>query len=562
MKRLSNIITCLIACLLCCLYTNAATESPEYDYGEIQIGETYKMKDECVYHATFTATKDGYLHVYSTTTNTLRPFKEWCGTTVATMAKQDNGFNLLRLSLGNSSTYNYEFPVKAGDTFYFCGRTFKGEDVDVTFKLEEKKTIEFLSASVDEGEIVSPSEVSSIIFNFNRPVVIASAVIVYGDGMEESVTAGTLSTCGISVGIRDVLVKLSTNGLINEGETFELKIKGVQEDPSDITDGSAPIVYGDVSVRLKVGELPAMLQSATIDGVPVTANTKFLTYYAPGTGVLTLTFTKKLDSKYGEGLIRFGDSDQADNGGYYQEYNAEHRNGKDGNFTLKVEGNQVIIDFSGKRRAVSDMVSSTESNRGVDFTTINLEISKVTDTDGNRAYTTSSKTAGRFNYSFKIDVPEANVSSDFTPGNGSSIKNVDNIEIWITDEQSLTYDGVKFAYLDENGTEQEIIVRDYTREEDEEEEDAIILTVPVPEAMKTTNNVVVSLNNVSCVDGKDYSNVVAAKYNVVETGISGINANSSISERAFSLNGQAVNKNALGTSKSIIISGGKKVIAE
>lgn len=557
MKRLQYFITSLIACLFIGISASAA-DKDEVNLGEIKLGETYNMKDDGYFYGSFTATEDGYLHVFSNSTNTLRPFKEWAGSAKATMAKNNNNFNLLQIRLKDNYSYNYEFHVTAGTTYYFCGSTMKGDNINVSFEKAEK-TIEYFGASSEEGETVSPTTTSSISFSFNRPVVSSAAAIIYGEGKEESVSARSSSyACTASADIKDALVRLANADLIKEGDEFTVILKGVKEDPSDITDGSEPIVYGDVSVKVKLGALPAMLQSITLDGVPVTSNTKFLTYYAPGSGVLTLTFTKPLKANTAYAILRFGDMDQSDNGGYYQESNDE----KEGNFTLKTVGNQVILNFSGKRRAVNDMVSSTESNRGADFTKISLEISKVTDKTGVRAYTTSSTTAGRFNYTFSLDVPEANVSSEFTPANGASIKEEESIEIWIDDEENLTYDGVKFSYEDENGASQEIVVKDYTRVKDEYEEGAVILTVPIPDAMKTTNNVVVSLNKVTCVDGKDYSNTIAAKYNVVDTSINGLDITRNNSDKVFNLNGQAVQKNIHSGAKSIIITKGKKMIAE
>lgn len=553
MKRLCYFLTCLVACLCIGINTYAA-DKDEINLGEIKIGETYNMKDDGYFYSSFTATENGFLHVYSTNTNTLRPFKEWAGTAKATMALSNNNFNLLQIRLKDNYSYNYEFQVTAGTTYYFCGSTMKGDNIDVTFKMEKEKTIEYLGASPEEGSTVSPTVTSSISFSFNRSVVASAAVLRYGDNKEMSITARSSSyACTASADIKDALVRLANDGLIKEGDEFTVVLKGVKEDPSDITDGSEPIVYGDVSATVKLGALPAMLQSITLDGVPVTSETKFLTYYAEGTGVLTLTFTKPLRGNTSTATLRFGDLDESDNGGYYQEYNDDG----DDSFTLKTTGNKIIIDFSGKRRNVNDMVTSTESKRGADFTKISLEVSKVTDLTGVKAYTTSSTTAGRFNYTFTLDVPEANVSSEFTPANGASIKNEENIEIWIDDEQSLKYDGIKFSYEDENGAVQDIIVKDYTREKDEYSDNAVILTVAIPEAMKTTNNVIVSLNNVTCVDGKDYSTTIAAKYNPVNTGINGINATDDASAAAFNLNGQAATANG-----GIIITKGKKVLVK
>lgn len=306
----------------------------------------------------------------------------------------------------------------------------------------------------------------------------------------------------------------------------------------------------------------------------MTADTKFLTYYAPGTGKLVLTFSKALDPTSGRAAIIFGSFDDKDNGGYYCEDNDDANVANA--FKMKVVGNQVILDFSGKRRAVNDMVSSTESIRGADFTKINLQISDIEDIDGIPAFTTSSTTQGRFNYSFALDVPETNVSCEFTPDNGASIKDQDEVEIWITDYETLTFQGVSFSYdQEENGIEpkedsednidiiKEVVVdmKDIKVEQDKDaiEDNAYILTVPIPAEVKNMKNVTVSLYKVTCADGKDYTDAIAAKYNVVTDGIENITWNDNKAAKVYNLNGQQVSKDVKNL-RGIYVVDGKKVV--
>lgn len=551
----------------------AAADKDEVDYGVLELNKTYNMKDSYYYHGTFTPTEDGYLHVYSTGTNSIRAFKEWLGSAKETMASSENTFVLLQIRLKDNFCYNYELPVKKGVTYYMCGNTMKGDNINVTLKMEPK-TIEYLGASVAEGEEVSPTGSSSVSFSFNRPVVATSAAVIYGDGQEMSLSPRSSSyACSVSTDVKDAFVKLANNGKIKTGDKVTIVLRGVKEDADDVQEGDEPIVYGDVSIKVTVGDMPAMLLNATMDGVPVNANTKFMTYYAPGTGVLVLNYSKPLSTTGATAQLTFGDFDEADNGGYYKE-EANDKEGK--NFTMKVEGNQVILDFSGKRRTVNDMVTSTESKRGVDFSIINLVVSKLEDADGVRVNSNGSTTAGRYNATFSLDVPTANVASEFTPANGASIKNVNNIEIWIQDEQSLSYQGVSFSYnKQENGIEvkadgdelvdvvEEIVVdKAQIQRESIEEENAVVLTVPVPADVKDKKNVTVSLYKVTCVDGKDYSKIVAAEYNPAgTTGISNISLDENKAVKVYNLNGQLVSEGkSFGGLKGVYIVNGKKVV--
>lgn len=562
----------LMACLFLGTATSVAAAKDEIDFGALELNKEYHMGGNNYYCGTFTPEKDGFLQVYSNMTTNLRPFIVWKGSARETMTTADNEYSHVQIRLKDSYSYSYEMAVKAGTTYYMCSSTMTGDNVNVTLKMEDKK-ITCFGASLSEGDEVSPTSTNKVSFSFNRPVVASSAAIIYGDGKEEAVRPiASSAACSISAELQDALLKLGTGNRVKAGDEITVVIRDVREDSDGAGDGE-PLAYGDVSIKLTMGEVPTMLLSATLDGVPVTANTKFLTYYAPGTGKLVLNFSKPLDEKAGSALLRFGDSDEADNGGYYLE-NAN----KKGTFTFEVKGTQVLIDFSGKRRAVNDMVSSTESNRGADFTVINLEISKITDLNGERAFTTSSKTMGRFNYSFSLDVPEANVSSEFTPMSGASIKDVDNIEIWITDYATLSFQGVSFSYdQKENGIEvtpdadgNVDIIKDVVvdmndiqvePDEDDEEEGAYILTVPVPEEVKNMKNVTVSLYKVTCADGKDYTDIVAAKYNVVTDGIESITSDANKSMKVYNLNGQLVREGkSLRGLKGIYVVDGKKVV--
>ena len=565
----------LVASLFLGVVSVSAATKEEVDYGVMELDKEYEMTSGNNFFGTFTPEKDGYLQVYTSGSDVLRPFKEWKGTAKETMALANNEYSHVKVKAKTGYSNNdYEMPVKAGTTYYMCGSNSSGRTVNVTLKMEPK-TIVYFGSSVEDGDdVVSPTSNNTVTFKFNRAVT-ASAFIAYGDNKEESVTASSSSlSCTSTANLKEGLLKLVTAGSVKEGDELTIILRNIKESADDASDAE-PLVYdGEIKVKVKMGKAPAMLQGATLDGVPVTANTKFLTYYAPGTGKLVLTFSKALDPTAGYATLTFGSFDDKDNGGYYREDNDDASVANA--FTMKVVGNQVILDFSGKRRAVNDMVSSTESIRGADFTKINLQISSIEDTDGTRAFTTSSTTQGRFNYSLTLDVPETNVSCEFTPDNGASIKDKDEVEIWITDYETLTFQGVSFSYdQKENGIEPEedsegnidiikdvvVDMKDIKVEKDMDaiEDNAYILTVPIPKEVKNMKNVTVSLYKVTCADGKDYTDAIAAKYNVVTDGIENITWNGNKTAKVYNLNGQQVSKDAKNL-HGIYVVDGKKVV--
>lgn len=575
MKHFYVFMMALVASLFLGVVSVSAATKEEVDYGVMELNKEYEMTSGNNFFGTFTPEKDGYLQVYTSGSDVLRPFKEWKGTAKETMALANNEYSHIKLKAKTGYSLNdYELPVKAGTTYYMCGSNSSGTTVKVTLKMEPK-VIEYFGYSTKEGDDeVSPTSNNTVTFSFNRAIT-ASAFIVYGDNKEESVTATFSSWSNSAVAnLKEGLLKLVTAGSIQEGDDLFIVLRNIKENANDAGDAE-PLVYdGEIKVKVKMGKAPAMLQGATLDGVPVTADTKFLTYYAPGTGKLVLTFSKALDPTSGNAYFSFGSFDDKDNGGYYREDNDDASVANA--FKMKVEGNQVILDFSGKRRAVNDMVSSTESIRGADYTKINLQISNIKDTDGTRAFTTSSTTQGRFNYSLTLDVPETNVSCEFTPNNGASIKDQDEVEIWITDYETLSFQGVSFSYDQKaNGIEPEedpdgnidiikdvvVEMKDIKVEKDMDaiEDNAYILTVPIPAEVKNMNNVTVSLYKVTCADGVDYTDAIAAKYNVVTDGIENITWNGNKTAKVYNLNGQQVSKDAKNL-HGIYVVDGKKVV--
>lgn len=547
MKHFYKLLTCIAAFLLLGTMSSLA----EINLGEVELGKTYSLTSNEYYYATLTPQEDGYMQVYSTSSGTLRAFKTWEGSAQATMALAENNYvqNKLLTSKENYG-YNYEIAVKKGVTYYLCCYTLASSKFDVTVKMEPKK-LEYLGSSVTAGAEFSPTSTSSVSFQFNRSVVCSSAAIIYGDNQREAVPSRSSSyACTVSADLMNTLINLASNGKIKAGDEFTVEVKNVTENPEDVAEGAEPLVYGDVSLKLKMGNLPAMLESVTFDGVPVTNSTKFLTYYAEGKGKLVLTFTKELSDEYGSATLRFGDFDKQAEGGYYQEVDGM-------GFTMTIKGKQVILDFSGKNRRISDMVSSTESDIEDAYTKINIEIARLRSIDGVKPYSTSA--SGKFNYSFDLEVPVVNVSSEFTPANGASIKDEDEIEIWITDAEQIKFDGVDFKYVDDNNEPQVITVTEYTWEPDED--GAYILTVKIPEEVKTKNNVTVCLDNIFCADGKDYSNIIAAIYNKVADGISNITVETNKNMKVYNLNGQLVRKGkSLSGQKGIYVVNGKKVV--
>ena len=138
------------------------------------------------------------------------------------------------------------------------------------------------------------------------------------------------------------------------------------------------------------------------------------------------------------------------------------------------------------------------------------------DTSGQYVYSAQDGVIGGFSFTFdELVVVTADVLSEFTPAPNSSLDGVAEIEIWITDEAKLSYDGVLFQYgSDKENLDQQVVVENglITKEADPDFEGAALLYVPVPGEIKGDYYIKVSLNNLSTADGLDHSQDVVADY--------------------------------------------------
>lgn len=484
---------CLVLFLLCC---SANLKAADIDLGSVKLGQTYELKSFQSYKATFTPDKDGYLQVSSTSTTVLNPYKEMKSTVTETVSNSDNAIltNLIKVEKGKA----YEIPVQAGKVYNFCA-DFVMNAGQVTFSMEDR-TMKLFSVSPSEGSAITPTKSCNISVSFVRMPKYDEASITIND--EKQVLAGRLGTTtnSINFDIKSLLADMMTAGKCKEGDDIKLEIKG-------ITTSDGKVMYGTdgtYEASFKVGKQPTLLINQTH-----TSGT-FMTYYEPGSeeGKVILEFSNNIKSASAQ--LRYGDSDQQANGGFYTE---------DLSDKVTIDGNKVIVDLSGKRRTVTDMVSSTVTERGEEiYKTITLAITNVVDVDGNKTYSSSSSSTGKYYFTYTLDTPTANIGAEFTPESGSNIDNVDNIEIWITDEDKLVYGGVDFTYYD-NEVEKVITVTDFTKEKDEYVDGAVTLKVPVPAACKGKGDVTVTLHNLTCVDGIDHSNLLTATYTSNTTGI-------------------------------------------
>lgn len=461
-----------------------ATYAKEVDLGAMQLDTDYEVKgDFNSYIGSFTATTDGTLIANSTGSDGLHPYCQ-------KLDDMESEGNAIAYTADNFYPLQYHFDVTAGTTYYFY-KDFSMNPFTFRLSMDAGNGITITKATPEAGSVFNVSDGGLVSVQFSRAINFNSQAKVVAGDQEAAVDANGLSNI-ISLEIKEPLFKWLSEGTLKAGDKFIVRLFDVTaaDDATMIygTDGTADIEY-------IIGEMPIQLVDTT------NASGTFKSYYMPNdpTGIVTLTFDGDVASAIVS--LSFGSTDVE--GDYYIE-----------EITPVIKDKTITIDLTGKHRTPDTMVAS-----GTNYNNMILNVRKVLDTTGQHAYSAGQGTIGGFLFTYdELEVVTANVMCEFTPRPGSTITaETANIEIWITDEAKLSYDGVKFT----TNTGVEMVVTDFKKEVDPYDETASILTVPVPKELTQTTTfneetptVTVTLNNLQSADGIDHSNDVRATYNL------------------------------------------------
>lgn len=486
MKKFYTLLFALIACALTSITANAKL----IELGELQLDTDYQVaSDFNSYIGSFTAPSSGTLVATSTDTYTLLPYYE-------RLDDMETMGNPVNYSLDNPyGAKKYHFNVTEGTTYYFY-LDFSMSSFTFRMTMDGGNEIKIDNISPEEGSLFSISSGGMISIQFNRSVNLNTTAQVISGSNEESVTINGQNNM-YSIEIKEVIVKWLNEGTVQSGDKFIVRI-------SDITAADdASVVYGTdgvAEIEYTIAPMPIQLIGST------NTSGTFKSYYMSDdpTAIVTLIFDGEVSSA--NASLSFGTTEVE--GDYYME-----------ELTPVIEGNTIKIDLSGKSRTLDMMVAS-----GNNYNNMVLSIGKVLDKSGQYAYSSGQGSLGSFAFLYEtFEVVTANVISEFIPAPESTLdaNTTESIEIWVTDEAKLSYDGIQFKA---NYLETPLVVVDFKKEADPYDPTAAILTVPVPGELFTATteettdgkepSFVVTLNNLRSADGIDHTNDVSAIYYV------------------------------------------------
>ena len=466
----------LTAILLLLNVQNGVAAGP-VDLGAMTMDTDYPLEIFKEYQGTFTPTESGMVTIQSTGTFILNPYYKLLDDMLTTG-------NAVPVTTNSYYPKSIDFTVEAGKTYYLYSNLSVFDPCTLRIT-KAATTLEKTSVKPEEGSAFSPTEGGQIDLVFNKAVKYSSATITSGSLSQKTGAITTNNT--LTFDVKSIVYKWMSEGKVKAGDEFAINITGLRS----VADEN--IQYGNdgnLSAKFVFGSMPLQLVSST--------NTKgnFLSYYTSTdpAGIVSLTFSGPVSTCAGVEL-RYGDIDKDADGEYYVE-----------KLPVTIDGNTISVNLQNKLRRASSMVTS-----GKDYGTMALGFINVRDQEGNCAYTSAQGSLGSFWYALTYKEVSASVACEFTPASGASLQNVSSMEIWLADEVKLSYDGINFAYT-KDGEAKSVLVTDYTKAADAEYTGAAILTVPVPADIVGANHIVVSLHNIQCADGQDYSELFSAKY--------------------------------------------------
>lgn len=467
------------------LFTAQAARQP-LDYGALELNKAYAIEAQYQYVAGYyTATETGVLTVTSTNSDVFTPFSDKACTQVMDV----------KYLYDTTPTYHayYSLNVTAGQTIYFRYNGINNAENTLTFSTDDK--LELTSQSVETGSTIMCTSTSQLSFNFNRTVDAQKVEIVAGEATKQV----SFYTSGNTIyfEVKAPIYELMDAGALSEGQTFTVRLVGVHaEDDAAKTLGED----GTVAVDYVCGAKPLKLTSSTnFDNTH-----KFLSFWPKGDadGIITLTFDGNI--KIGEDKVQLTYADTSSGSEASNKYVETP--------PYRVEDNQLIIDLTDKERTPQSMLGTTAL-----YDNMMLTISNVCDLAGNPVYTTSSGSRGSYTRNMPYSIETVNISTELIPASGSMLGDAENIEVFATDYQKISFTGAKFTYTDvnDNNTVKTVLVAkdQCTETADADIEGAYTLKVPVPAEVRGQKDIFFTLTGLQAADGKDYSSLFSAKYN-------------------------------------------------
>lgn len=484
--------------MLVCLMTTIVASAAEWTMFETGVKYDFKfLKDQ---DFKFVPKEDGILRIYAQETN-ISVSTEGDDETCTTVLGKNVGEEYISYKIsawkyipttdedGTAWSGYTEASLKAGKAYYInvpgtlsSSKYFKG--VMETGVNELKLT----DVNFEEGKVfdITDTRCGQLNLSFNMNAKADDTNIKIGNIIDCNVETRTSTNAGgLYVLLKDSIINWLNKRLIVGGEEMTVTVKNISAAADD------NIKYGkDGNLTLKF-LTPSMPHNLVSKQLP----DPFLSYWPKGDerGMVVLTFDANVmqgEQQTAKGSFNIGSADMDDI--YVESLDPS---------MFRAEGNKLYIDFTGKLRTKETM--GLKSNWDI----ITLRLMNIKMADGSNVFSAGAGASGSFTFNMNYKEYKSNLAFDFTPADGEKL-NENNVKVYFSDKNAITFEGAKFTYQDENDKNHQTIVKEGITSTPDGEE-AIEYTIPITDAIKNGKNVRFTLTGVVANDGLDHSDITA-----------------------------------------------------
>ncbi|MCD8297367.1 MAG: hypothetical protein LUC88_07325 [Prevotella sp.] len=338
------------------------------DIEELQLDSTYTLKGFTYYYYSYTATASGSLVVVGSAVGADYPFLYTDATFTEVLSddiKTWEGF----VEGGQKQTIN----VTKGEVYYMEFWSMESSSNFTATFMGSEESPEITYCNPEEGSVLSVVADVPIALRFSMPVTVGTATLTSGDLTEELTLNYTNDY--YSYPVRDILYTWLKSGAVSPDDDIIFTLTDVKN--------SYDVVYGEdgtVTIAYKAPEVPTELSDVSMPEV-------FIPWWPEGdeNGMMTLTFTNdisEVDTLAPNVELWYGPLESEDVSRYVESIPAT------------VDGNRVIIDFTGVSRLWKEMLPSATE----EYTTIIVRITNLHDVNGSSVYTTGAGSVGSLTY--------------------------------------------------------------------------------------------------------------------------------------------------------------------
>ena len=477
--------------VLVCLMSTMLASAAEWTMFETGVKYDFKFMTDQDFK--FVPKEDGILRIYAQETNISVSTEGDDETCTASTGSKISAWKYKPTTDEDGTTWSgyTEASLKAGTPYYINVPGTLSKSVKKYFKGVFEAGVNELKltdVNFEEGKVfdITDTRCGQLNLSFNMNAKADDTNIKIGNIIDCNVETRTSTNAGgLYVLLKDSIIYWLNKGLIVGGEEMTVTVKNIRAAADD------NIKYGkDGNLTLKF-LTPSMPHNLVSKQLP----DPFLSYWPKGDerGIVVLTFDADVmqgEQQTAKGSFMIGSADMDDI--YVESLDPS---------MFRAEGNKLYIDFTGKLRTKETM--GLKSNWDI----ITLRLLNIKMADGSNVFSAGAGASGSFTFNMNYKEYKSNLAFDFTPADGEKLTE-NNVKIYFSDKNVITFEGAKFTYQDENDKKYQTIVKEGITSTEEGDE-AIEYTIPITDQIKNGKNVRFTLTGVVANDGLDHSDITA-----------------------------------------------------